>query len=100
MLESAHRDSVPEHSLQLPPMHTGELPLHALPAIHEPPTQNSGVMPFLQRFSPFVHPQVPFVQTGVSPVQAGASSQAFCELQICGVEPLAQRLVPGVQATH
>src|SRR6266566_3013299 len=64
---SVHRASVPEHSLQLPPMHTGVLPLHALPAIQEPPTQNSGVAPSLQRLAPIVQPQVPLVQTGVSP---------------------------------
>jgi len=81
-------------------MHTGVFPLQAFPAIHDPPTQNSGVLPSLQRLSPFVHPQVPFVQTGVSPAHAGASCQVFCELQFCGVEPLAQRLSPRLQATH
>ncbi len=70
---SVHRASMPEHSLQLPPMQTGVLPLHALPAIQAPPTQNSGVAPSLQRVAPIVQPQVPFVQTGVSPEQAPAA---------------------------
>jgi hypothetical protein len=75
---SVQRDSVPEHSLQLPPMQTGVLPLQALPVTHVPLTQNSGVLPFLQRLCPLVHPQVPLVHTGVSPEHAPPARFSHC----------------------
>jgi hypothetical protein len=79
-------------------MHTGVLPLHALPAIHVLPTQNSGVLPSLHRLWPFAHPQVPFVQIGVSPPQAAPFCQVF-PLQVCGVDPL-HCFWPSLHATH
>ncbi len=97
---SVQRASVPEHSLQLPPMQTGVLPLHALPVTHALPTQNSGVLPSLQRLCPLVQPQVPFVHTGVSAAQGAASCHACSALQSCGVPPAPQRLSPTLHATH
>src|SRR6185295_4436883 len=94
-----HRDSVPEHSLQLPPMHTGVLPPHALPATHVPPTQNSGVLAFLQRLWLFTHAQAPLEQTGVSPEHVVSFCHVRCALHDCGVEPL-QRLSPRLHSTH
>jgi hypothetical protein len=66
---------------------------------HVPPTQNSGVVAFLQRLWLATHAQAPFEQTGVSPEHVVSFCQVRCALHDCGVEPL-QRRSPRLHSTH